>query len=142
MILKNNASRPISVGTGSADTSVYSLVPGVNTIEQKEWDRLKVHPVIKQMLAHKEANGTLTLEVVKDDESAATGSAPAADISKELKDLSSKEAKEVIDGSIDLEQLKSWVESETRAPVKKAIEARIVEVEKQIAEATKDDAAE
>lgn len=143
MILKNNASRPISIGTGSADTSVKALVPGVNNFDQAEWDKLKKHPVIKHMLETKEENGEYTLVVVKEDKAtppASPGSEPVApvaptDVTKELKDLSSKDAKDAIKLVFDLEQLKSWLESETRAPVKKEIEAQIELVEKDNAEA-------
>ena len=127
MILKNNAQRPIGIGTGSADTSVNHLKPGLNTLEQADWDKLKNHPVIKSMLAEKE------LEIIAED----VPGEPTKDL-KELKDLSSKEAKELIELTFEIPQLKSWSESETRAPIKKAIETQIEKIEIELAEASKE----
>lgn len=116
MILKNNAARPISFGTGLPDASVKIIKPGTNDISKEDWAVLEKHPVIKAMLKSKE------FEIVGGEKGGETEG-------KELKDLSSKDATKLVGETFDTAVLKSWLESETRSPIKKAIETQLEKIE-------------
>jgi len=141
MLVKWNRKHVWSIGTGSMDTSVIQFIPGPNEIKKELWDKIKNHPVIKERMeldVIDEKRGKVKmLEVImpKADDSDDSDNGDDQDSddqdqgSTSISSLNATDAVSLIKETYNVELLRSWQESESRAKPTKAIESQFKKIE-------------
>lgn len=89
--------------------------PVATAVDAVEWERIKKHPAVKEMLAAK------WIEVAKDED---------APVAAALAELSPAAAIAQIETEKDAAQIAIWMMAETRGPVKTALNKRLAEIQK------------
>lgn len=91
------------------------LMPGANTVNYDDWQAVKALPIIKHYLEK---------EVIVE------GDTIDGEV-KVLGDLKPAAAIKLVNDTLDKKRLEGWLESEDRAPVRKALESRIAAIDAQ-----------
>lgn len=97
------------------------LKPGINQVDSELWESMKSIAVIKSQIE----NGRLKVILDGDD---------ANDVNETLNQLHYTQANKIIKSTFDIELLKKWQATETRAAVLKTIESQMKQIETPIAE--------
>lgn len=120
-----NVSDPEKLKAGTAGVISQGkrirFMPGSNTVDDADWKELKKDAEIAAFVEAK------VMEEVKPD---APEAAKGKDGQDSLAGFSDKKAKELVAATLDRDLLKSWLDKETRSPVKRALEDQIAKVEK------------
>jgi hypothetical protein len=117
VVLVNNKSKRVVVVQGTR------LVPGVNVVPVTAWDLCKKD--LGDRVGSDKDFSEVT-ESVKDADGRPTGEKQAADFSS----LAPEKAAKVVEQTNDAELLNSWLVTESRESVRKAIYARLEELKK------------
>ena len=123
---------PVSMPRGGkTGMGFFVMKPGVNEIDQKDWDFIKEHPDFAKMIEMgksnplhvNEKNGMGVIVVIggeseKSDENGQKGSSS-------LGSMKADEAKAMVLETFDAALLRKWKEEETRKGVSSAIDAQL-----------------
>lgn len=102
------------------------ILPGMNEIDEKDWNELKKHPILQPYIEQ----GDL-VEIAKAKDSKGKEGIGAYEV---------KEAKTIIKGTFDKLLLKKWLQGESRDQVRAALQAQLEDIDKKTTkEKTEDD---
>ena len=102
-------------------TKSVRLLPGINEVEEAEWNKVKNH---KQVVAALDEGVLVVLQdPTKEDK-------PLDGLPSSLEKFSLKDACELVDGVMEIDVLKKWQKRETREAVKAALKKQIKELDK------------
>lgn len=104
------------------------LLPGANAVDPDAMEVIAEYPIVKVLMQKKHRGG---FEVGDPDVDVRTLSS--------FKDID--EAKEIVDATVDLDLLKSWMRTERREEILKAIEAQLEKIDPRRDPATEDEKA-
>ncbi len=117
---------PLSVSDGKNNHKAISpvqvtLVPGVNSIPDADWEKCQSHPTVKAMME----DGDIELVEAKGEVTADDKKNGAPD----LKGYNAKEAAKAVKATANPDLLEEWLKMESRSSVKKAIVDQLAKIE-------------
>ena len=123
MLIKWNGKGPLSLILKASGSKPKILVPGVNKFTKEEWEEFKEHPHIKRYMEEKPPKFELVSEKEPkpEEKAAAEEKGEAVDLSQ----FSNKDAKEVIEETLNVELLKEWKKTENRKSLVAAIDKQL-----------------
>lgn len=138
--LKYSGLGPVSMPMGKGVSGVITIKPGICELTDVEWAAMKVQPDIKLMLergekygagenTHDKKTGMGNLVIVSDKKSESNDSDNDGEDNSENVPGNQKDAKKLVAETEDTGLLEKWLEKETRAGVKNAIEKKLKEIE-------------
>lgn len=113
-LVHNHSGRPIHLTfPGSAAVhSIRTLLPGVNAVSAETWEAAAQTPSVKRLV---DADYLSVIPAAKSPAAATENKLPASD----------KEALKLVADTVDKALLESWLASEKRGAVKKALSAQL-----------------
>lgn len=138
--LKYSGLGPVSMPAGKGVGGVITIKPGVCELTDIEWDAMKVQPDIKAMLergkkfgagenTHDKKTGMGNLVVVEASSDSDSDSDSDSGSSEGNVPGNQKDAKKLVAETEDKGLLEKWLEKESRAGVKNAIEKQLKSIE-------------
>ena len=140
--LKYSGLGPVSMPAGKGVSGVYTIKPGVCELNAPEWAAMKVQPDIKAMLergekygagdnTHDKKSGMGNLVVISDSDSVSDSDSKDSEGEDNSENVpgNQKDAKKLVAETEDTGLLEKWLEKESRAGVKNAIEKQLKSIE-------------
>jgi hypothetical protein len=107
------------IGTGANTESIQIAAGVTRDFPEDIWQRIKDYPVVQRLLS---------LGALRIDEDTETTEAPSVARADSIADLNLSQALELVEASLDLEQLRKWDAKEQRIRMKNAIAKRITAI--------------